>query len=62
MKVNWSKLIFVIFMMSAWLTVMVIFIKAGSESKEKRELELRQKYSPMSDSKEIQEAYNSIRK
>jgi len=62
MKVNYPKLIFVIFMMSAWISVMVVFIKIGSESKEKRELELRQKFSPMSDGKDIQEAYNSIRK
>ena len=62
MKINWVKLIFVLFMMTIWATAMVSLIKAGTQSKEKREKNIRNNYSPMSDGKEIQEAYNAIRK
>lgn len=58
---NWPKLIFFVIMVSVWATVMVMFVKLGTDHKEAEQKRLRDSYSPMSDSPEIQEAYDAIR-
>lgn len=62
MKIEWPKLIFFVFLIGAWLFVLIWFMEKGMEEKEKRENErLREVYSPMSDSPEIQKAYDEVR-
>jgi len=62
MKIEWPKLIFFVLLIGAWLFVLIWFMQKGMEEKEKKENErLREVYSPMSDSPEIQKAYDEVR-
>ena len=61
MKMNWPKLIFFVIMVSVWAMVMVCVVKMAKDHNKEENKRLREIYSPMSDSPEIQKAYDEIR-
>ena len=60
MKINWSFLIFVIFMIGTWLMVMMCFISFGEEKQAKEE-EHRRTYKVMPTDEEHDEIEFGIR-
>jgi hypothetical protein len=60
-RVNWAHLIFILIMLGFTTLFFIGIFKLAKDHKEAKQQRLRELYSPMSDSPEIQEAYDAVR-
>jgi len=61
MKVNWSHLIFIASIIALTLVIIGCFYKLAEDHRESERDYLRRCYAPLSESEEIQRAYEAIR-